>query len=86
MSDLKTLTALERDALNLLRELCFDRGVILYATCVDDSREALYDLLRKYELPLTPLAGYRWQRVPRPRSQPLPEPPALDDDEDFQVP
>ncbi len=45
----ETQDALE-DAMKLLRSLCFDRGVVLYASCVSDSRDAYRDLCWKHNL------------------------------------
>ena len=45
-------TPLEEDAMRLLRRLCYDRGVVLHVTCVEDSRIAIKDLCNKHNIPL----------------------------------
>ena len=42
------MTPLEEDALAALKMLCFDRGVILSATCVDDSRQLFNAICEKH--------------------------------------
>ena len=43
-------TELERDLLAALKRLCFDRGVLLHATCCDDTRQLYRDLLAKHDI------------------------------------
>ena len=44
------MTDLERDCLNLLHRLCCDRGVIIHATCCEDSRDELMKLCQNHNV------------------------------------
>lgn len=45
-SMMSSLTQLEKDMAKLLGRLCWDRGVVIHATCCDDSRDAFTKLLK----------------------------------------